>query len=92
MAKSYKMKNNSAFTVIEFMIVLAILGILVAIIVPSVKELQEKSAAQANGTYVDPDKPHIVLTIKNYDIYAFKGEDGQSHHVVIPKDELEKRD
>jgi len=61
------MKNQKGFTLLELMIVMAVIGILAAIAIPKFKEMLAKHRAEANGEkYVPPVRSERQVQYNTY--------------------------
>lgn len=76
-----KMKNKKGFTLMELIIVLAILGIIAAIAVPRYKELQQKTKDEADAASIALIENAAEIAFVNGDII-----DGTSDEGIITTD------
>ena len=80
MKERLKLFNNKGFTLIELIVVIAILGILAAIAVPRIAGFQNTAKAQANKQTAIQVRNAISLAIANGDIVMA---DPNAHYVKI---------
>jgi general secretion pathway protein G len=84
-SKPLKNSRRSGFTLIELLLVLAILGILAAIVVPRMAGRSEDARRQAAATQISAFK----TTLNTFDVdngYYPKGQNGLQDLIVRPRD------
>ena len=63
-------KNNKGFSLVELIIVIAIMAVLVGVLAPQYLKYVEKSRIQADETALDEGRSAIVNSLSDADVYS----------------------